>query len=46
LLFSNKITQAIYTILGKELKKIAEMSQKYEFQGDVSEDDRSNFNHG
>jgi hypothetical protein len=46
LLFSNKITQAIYTILGKKLKQSAEMSEKYEIQGDVSEADRRNFNHG
>jgi hypothetical protein len=46
LLFSNKITQAIYTILGKKLKKSAEMSEKYEIRGDVSKADRRSFNHG
>jgi hypothetical protein len=46
LLFSNKITQAIYTILGKKLKQRAEMSEKYEIRGDVSKADRRSFNHG
>jgi hypothetical protein len=43
---SNKITQAIYTILGKKLKQSAEMNEKYGIQGDASEADGRNFNQG
>jgi len=39
LLFSNKITQAIYSILGNKLKQSTVMSEKYRIQGDESEAD-------
>jgi len=39
LLFSNKITQAIYSILCKKLKQSSVISGKYETQGDVREVD-------
>jgi hypothetical protein len=45
LLLSNKITQTIYTILGKMLKQSAQMSKKYEIIGDLSEANRRHFNH-
>jgi hypothetical protein len=45
LLFSNKITKAIYTIPSMKLNKSTEVTKKYEIQ-DVSEADRRNFNHG
>jgi hypothetical protein len=45
LLFSNKITQAICTFLGKKLKQGAEMSDIYEIQEGLSEADKRNFNH-
>ena len=41
LLFSNKITQAIYTTLGKKLNQRTERSEKYEIRGDVSKPNRS-----
>ena len=41
----SKKTQAIYRILGKELKQSAQMSGNYEIQEDLSKDVRSNFNH-
>jgi len=37
LLFSNKIAQAIYSILGNKLKQSTVMSEKYGVQGDESE---------
>jgi len=46
LLFSNKITQAIYSILGNKLKKSAVMSEKYGIHGDGSEADGRNSNQG
>ena len=46
LLFSNKITQKIYSILGNEQKQSTAMSEKYEIQGDESEVDRRNSNQG
>ena len=46
LLFSNKIAQAIYSILGKELKQSTVMSEKYGVQGDESEIDGRNSNQG
>jgi hypothetical protein len=44
LLFSNKITQKIYSILGNEQKQSTAMSEKYEIQGDESEVDGKNLN--
>ena len=46
LLFSNKIAQAIYSILGKKLKRSTVMSEKYGVQGDESEVDGRNSNQG
>ena len=46
LLFSNKITQAIYSILHKKLKQSSVMSGKYETQGDEREADGRNSNQG
>ena len=46
LLFSNKITQAIYSVLGNKLKQSTVMSEKYEIQGDDSEAAGRNSNHG
>jgi len=46
LLFSNKIAQAIYSILGKKLKQSTVMSEKYGVQGDESEVDDRNSNQG
>jgi hypothetical protein len=46
LLFSNKITQARYSILGKKFKQSSVMSGKYETQGDESEFDGRNSNQG
>ena len=43
MLFSNKITQAIYSILGKKLKQSSVISGKYETQGEV---DGKNSNQG
>ena len=45
-LFSNKITQAIYSVLGKKLKQSTVMSENYEIQGDKSEVDGRNCNEG
>jgi len=44
LLFSNKITQVIYSILRKKLKQSSVMSGKYETQGDEREVDGRNCN--
>jgi hypothetical protein len=44
LLFSNKITQKIYSILCNEQKQSTAMSEKYENQGDESEVDGKNPN--
>jgi hypothetical protein len=44
LLFSSKITQNIYSILGNEQKQSTVMSEKYESQGDESEVDGKNPN--
>ena len=41
LLFSNKITQAIYSVLGNKLKQSTVMREKYEIQGGDSEADRT-----
>jgi hypothetical protein len=46
LLFSNKITQAIYSILGNTLKQSTVMSEKYGVQGDENEVDGRNSNQG
>jgi len=46
LLFSNKIAQAIYSILGNKLKQSTAMSEKYGVQGDESEVDGRNCNEG
>jgi hypothetical protein len=42
LLFSNKITQAIYSVLGNKLKQSTVMSEKYGIQGDENEADGRN----
>jgi hypothetical protein len=44
-LLSNKITHAIYTILGKQLKQSAEMNENG-IQEDASEAAGRNFNQG
>ena len=44
LLFSNKITQMIYLILGDKKKQSTVMSEKYGIQGDENEDDGRNSN--
>ena len=44
MLFSNKIIQAIYSILGNKLKQSAVMSEKYGIHGDESEADGRNSN--
>ena len=44
LLFSNKITQMIYLILGDKQKQSTVMSEKYGNQGDESEVDGRNSN--
>jgi len=46
LLFSNKITQAIYSTLGKKLKRSIVMSEKQGIQGGENEADRRNSNQG
>jgi len=46
LLFSNKITQAIYSILRKKLKQSSVMSGKHKSQGDEREVDGRNSNQG
>ena len=46
LLFSNKIAQAIYSILGKKLKQSTVMSEKYGVEGDESGVDGRNSNQG
>ena len=46
LLFSNKITQAIYPTLVNKLKQSTVMSEKYGIQGDESEADGRNSNQG
>jgi len=46
LLFSNKITQAIYSILGNKLKQSTVMSEKNGIQGDEIEADGMNSNQG
>ena len=46
LLFSTKIIQAIYSILGNKLKQSAVMSEKYGIHGDESEADGRNSNQG
>jgi hypothetical protein len=46
LLFSNKITQAIYSTLGKKLKQSIVMSEKQGIQGNENEDDGRNSNQG
>ena len=46
LLFSNKITQAIYSILGNKLKQSTLMSKKYGVQGNESVVDGRNSNQG
>ena len=46
LLFSNKIAQAIYSILSKELKQSTVTSEKYGVQGDESKIDGRNSNEG
>jgi hypothetical protein len=46
LLFSNKITQAIYSTLGKKLKQSIVMSEKQGIQGSENEADRRNSNQG
>jgi len=44
LLFSNKITQIIYLILGDKQKQSTVMNEKYGHQGDESEVDERNSN--
>jgi len=46
LLFSNKIAQAIYSILGNKLKQSSVMSEKYGVKGDESEVNGRNSNQG
>jgi len=46
LLFSNKIIQTVYSILGNKPKQSAVMSEKYGIQGDESEADGRNRNQG
>jgi hypothetical protein len=46
LLFSNKITQAVHSILGNKLKQSTVVSEKYGVQGDESEADGRNSNQG
>jgi hypothetical protein len=41
LLFSNKITQAIYSILNKKPKQKVEMNENFESRGDVNKTNRS-----
>jgi hypothetical protein len=45
-MFSNKITQAIYSILGNKLKQSTVTNEEYGIQGDESETDGRNSNHG
>jgi hypothetical protein len=45
-MFSNKIIQAIYSILGNKLEQRIVMSKKYGVQGDESEVDGRNSNQG
>jgi len=46
LAFSNKITQAIYSILGNKLKQSTVIREKYGVQGNESEVDGRNSNQG
>jgi len=46
LLYSNKIAEAIYSILSNKLKQNTLMSEKYGVQGDESEVDGRNSHQG
>jgi len=45
-MFSNKVTQALYSILGNKLKQSTVTNEEYGIQGDESETDGRNSNHG
>jgi len=45
-MFSNKITQAMYSVLGNKLKKSTVTNEEYRIQGDESEIDGRHSNQG